>query len=915
MLQNIKFEAGLLSFKSNKFNAVKTTKSLWIFAFLLILASQSLRAQSYTLKGVVLDRITKEPLAGAAVFVENSSRGAVAGENGSFSLEVPEPYENILISYLGYKSLSLTAVEYKQIRLPAIELDQELVAFSNGAVIVGSHYGSRTAINSSVPVDRFPLAVMEQTGQTDLSQQINSLAPSFYSTRLTYSDATDHMDPASLRGLNPDQTLILVNGKRHHPSAVVNTLGVVGRGSVMNDLNTIPTAAISRVEILRDGASAQYGSDAIAGVINIVLKENTGKLNFKSQVGQNYEGDGLQTSIAANYGFKLGKKGGFMNLSTDFRKRQASNRAGIYQGLIYRTADQEGLTLEQNRILDNQEIEARGLSRNDFRMQLGNSALINGNIYLNSKIPVFKIFELYSFGGVNIRNSKSAGDFRLPNDAARSNLILHPDGFLPEIEAKLNDQFISNGIRGELFNWSSDLSCTYGRNAIAFFVNNSTNASMGAASPSGFESGEISYNQSLLNLDFSRDLGSQLSIQQFRLSFGTEFRIENYKIMAGEENSWINQNQASYPGAQGYPGYQPSDETDASRNNMAVYANLNTKPLKNLLFDAALRFENYSDFGGNLSGKLSTLYSITPWLNLRGSVSTGFRAPALHQSYYNYTGSYYFGGFLYEVLTARNDNPVTKAFGIPELKEETSGNYSFGITAKPSENTNLSFDFYQIDVKDRIVLSGFFYKGFGISVVDSLLADLTTTGGAQFFTNAVDTRSRGMDFVLSHEIHYSGGLTGLSFGLNLSKTRITGDLHSSEEITDNGLSGMLFDRQSQALLERSQPSMKSNITLTMVKSKFSCVLRTTFYGEVSYLGQYNTAEDQVYSSKWISDIRLGYKFNGFVSFLAGANNLFNVYPDENNQTLQNQGRFIYNTAVTQFGFNGGYYYGGLAIEL
>jgi len=877
------------------------------------LIPESIVSQVNIIHGKVFDRINQTPLSGASVYVENSQKGTVTDENGNFSLEISSNQENIFVSFLGYKTVSITPEVYLISAEIHIAMEEEMVAFSDGVIIVGSHFGSRSNISSPVPVDQFSSIILNYTGQTDLSQQINSLAPSFYSTRLTYSDATDHMDPAALRGLNPDQTLILVNGKRHHPSAVVNTLGVVGRGSVINDLNTIPASAINRVEILRDGASAQYGSDAIAGVINIVLKESTGKLNLKSNVGQNYEGDGLQTNFAANYGLRLGKNG-YVNLTSEFRKRQATNSAGTYQGLIFRTADQDGLTPDENKALDNQEITAKGLTREDFKMQLGNSAMSDVNFYLNGNIPLANSFELYLFGGANIRNSKSAGDFRLPNDAARSNLIIYPNGFLPEIEAGLNDQFISTGLRGDLFNWNSDLSYTFGRNAIDFFVNNSTNASM-AVSPNHFSSGGISFNQSAVNLDFSRDLGNNLNLESLRFSFGSEFRIENYKIISGEQNSWINEDQLHYPGAQGYPGYQPADEIDASRNNIAFYSEISTVLFEGFLLEAAGRFENYSDFGKNLSGKVSTRYSVTNWLNLRGSVSTGFRAPALHQSHYNYTGSYYFGGYLYEILTARNSNPVTSAFGIPSLKEETSNSYSLGITSKPAKNTNITLDFYQIDVQDRIVLSGFFYKGFGSQVVDSLLADLTTTGGAQFFTNAVDTRTRGMDFVFSHEITYSKGLVGASFGLNLSQTEIIGTIHSSKAIIENGLSEQLFDRQSRAILEKAQPAVKYNFTLNYVLNKFSLVYRNTHYGEVSYLGVYNTDEDQVYSSEVITDIKLSYKLTQKIIVTVGANNLFNIYPDKNNETLQNQGRFIYNTAVTQFGFNGGYYFGGMSLDL
>jgi iron complex outermembrane receptor protein len=883
---------------------------IYFFSFFL---SENIFAQSIQLSGKVSERINHQPLAGANIFLENSHKGTVTDKSGSFNLIIPEPGVNLVISYLGFKTIIISPSEYKNTQNLEITLEEDLIPFSEGAVIVGSRFGSRSSLSSPVPIEQFTSAVLDQTGQSDLSQQINSLAPSFYSTRLTYSDATDHMDPAALRGMNPDQTLILVNGKRHHPSAIVNTLGVVGRGSLINDLNTIPASAIQKVEILHDGASAQYGSDAIAGVINIVLKENTGKLSLKSHVGQCYEGDGLQTNFSANYGFRLAKKG-FVNITSEFRRRELTNRAGIYEGLVYRTEDQDDLSYEDNVILDNQLIASNGLTREDFKMQLGNSAMSDGNIYINANLPVFKTFELYAFGGTNIRNSKSAGDFRLPNQALRRNLVQYPNGFLPEIEARLNDQFLSTGIKGSILQWDSDLSYTYGRNTIGFFVNNSTNASMEEGSPTNFKSGNILYSQNILNLDLSRDFGSKLNMELFRLSFGSEFRSENYQIRAGEENSWINENQLSYPGAQGYPGYQPSDETDAERNNLAFYGDLSFKPLKALLLNVAGRFENYSDFGSNLSGKISSICNIADWLNVRGSFSTGFRAPSLHQSYYNYTGSYYSGGYLYEILTARNSNPVTASFGIPELKEETSNSYSFGITSKPEKNTSLSLDFYQIDVQNRIVLSGTFYHYDGNDVIDSLLADFPTTGGVQFFTNAVDTRTQGIDFVLSHEIPYSKGLFGAGFGLNVSKTKIIGELHSSEAIIENGLTEQLFDRQSRALLELAQPSLKFNITLNYVLNKLSCVLRTTHYGEVSYLGAYDTAEDQIYSSKWITDIKLSYKISRIVSVSAGANNLFNVYPDVNNPTLQSQGRFIYNTAVTQFGFNGGYYYAGLQLE-
>ncbi|MGC9342231.1 MAG: TonB-dependent receptor [Bacteroidales bacterium] len=887
---------------------------LLLFTFPLISNAQEI------LTARIVDKNTFQPLVGANIYTNDSRTGTIADNRGFFSITVPTLSTQIVISHVGYESLKFKAGDFENIAQFVddellIQMKTVVLAFNDEAVVVGSRNYSRTVTSSPVPVDNFPEAVLESTGQSDLSQQLNRIAPSFYSTRLTYSDATDHMDPASLRGMNPDQTLILVNGKRHHPAAVVNTLGVVGRGSVINDLNTIPASAIERVEVLRDGASAQYGSDAIAGVINIVLKDSPQGGFVTTQVGQTYEGDGLQTNFGANYGFGF-KNGTRVNISAEYRKRGSTNRAGIYEGLIYSVDEpDDGISFEEHLANDNQILEDRGLTREDFRMQLGNSEMENRTVYLNINIPLNERFSLYAFGGLNNRFSKSAGDYRLPNDPDRSNLAMYPDGFLPSVEAELRDQFVSTGLTGEIMTWDFDLSNTLGSNSIEYFVNNSTNASMGADSPTSFESGRIRYFQNTVNLDFSRDFGNYMLFDNFIVAFGSEFRLENYRIFAGEEASWINEDQVSFPGAQGYPGYQPSDEVDATRNNIGVYLDIFTKFNDRFSVSTAGRFENYSDFGSNLSGKLAAKYSLASWLNLRGSVSSGFRAPALHQSYYSYTGSYYFGGILYEILTAPNSSEIARSFGIPSLKEETSVNYSFGITSRPGSNTVFTADVYQVDVKDRVVLSGFFYKYFGNTVIDSLLADLTSVGGAQFFTNAIDTRSRGIDIVFSQDFNLTGSRLGFSVGLNLNETEIVGDLNSSDQILENNLEEQLFDRQSRALIELAQPKSKINLALNYRLNAFSVNIKTIRFGEVSYRGITEGEQDQDYSPKWVTDLRLDYRFHRLLSIYIGAQNIFDVYPDGNNETLKNYGRFVYNTAVTQFGFNGGFYYAGLKLDI
>ncbi len=883
----------------------------------MLISSEIVFSQSVNVEGDVRDYATGEPLIGASVYTRDGATGAISGKDGHFSLSLESGTRVIVASYVGYRTDSIRLNLSDRFHEPVhFRLNRDLIAFSNGVVVVGNRNAPRSVINSAVPVDQFPAPVLRNSGNTDLSQQLNTLAPSFYSTRMTYSDATDHVDPATLRGMNPDQTLILVNGKRHHPTAIVNLLSVVGKGSVINDLNTIPSQAIGRVEILRDGASAQYGSDAIAGVINLVLRQDTSGLALRTRIGQTYEGDGLREDISANYGFGIGK-GGYVNLTGEFNQRGATNRAGIYNGLIFRTEGQDGLSFDQNLALDNQILASRGLTRDDFRLHLGNSALGDGKVFLNAMVPVNRHAEFYVFGGMNYRYSESAGDFRLPNDSARNNYDLYPNGFLPYINARLTDHFVSAGLRGTIGGWDADFSNTYGSNGIDFYVSHSANASMGKESPTQFESGGTRYSQNTANLDLSRHFTGVLFIPAVDLNFGSEFRVENYKILPGKRSSWVNEDQVHYPGAQGFPGFQPVDQTDRSRYNIGFYGDAGLSFSPAFLVDVAGRFEDYSDFGTNLSGKIAARYKFNFPLNIRGSVSTGFRAPSLHQIYYSSTGSYYFGGSLFEVLTASNNSRVADAFGIPPLKEETSVSYSLGLTSEPASNTTITADVYRVDVSNRIVLSGTFYTF--IPEVYDLLSSLPSVGGAQFFTNAVDTRTEGADIVFSHLTPLNSGSLGLSAGINLNRTHVTGNVHASTQIQSRGLEDYLFNRQDRALLELAQPLSKINLTATWVWKKLTLTGRTIRFGQVSYRGidtsAAELARDQDYSPRWLTDVRLDYRILPSLDLTIGANNVFNVYPEKNNAVLQNYGRFPYNTAVTQFGFNGGFYYAGLELTM
>lgn len=894
-----------------KANPKEMKKIFYLLAGLVSLCGP-LVSQNAVLRGIAYDHLNQTPLPFTNVYIEGSSLGTLTDLSGKFSIQPPEQKGYLVLRYVGFRTERIEFNTSVQTDLGTIHLSPDLIAFTDEVVVVGSRSYPRTTVQSAVPVDVFPSSVLFATGQQDLSQQINSLSPSFYSARMTFSDATDHMDPAALRGLNPDQTLILVNGKRHHPSAVVNVLSVVGRGSVINDLNTIPSGAIERVEILRDGASAQYGSDAIAGVINLVLREDTAGARIRTRFGQYFAGDGFERNLSASFGAPAGN-GGFIHLTAAYTGRDATNRAGTYQGLVFREAGQEGLSYEENLEIDNGIIASRGLTRDDFSLRLGNSDLKNMNIFLNSAFPLSKESELYLFGGLNHRYSKSTGDFRLPGDESRNNINLYPNGFLPAIHGKLNDRFVSSGLRTELRGWDLDMSNTYGFNRIDFYVRNSLNASMGEDSPRSFESGGLVFSQNTIDLDISRKFGSERFFESLNLSMGGEYRIENYRIISGEEASWINEDQLAYPGAQGFPGYQPDDETDQSRTNAGLFADASLKFNSMFLVEGALRYEEYSDFGDKLTGKLAMRFSPLEILGLRGSVSTGFRAPSLHQRYYSNTGTYYFFGTLFEVLTAANESRVAEAFGIPPLAEENSVSLSLGMSLKPLKNMVITADLYQVDVDDRIVLSGTFWSF--IPSVGTLLQDLPGVGAAQFFTNAIDTRTRGLDIVFSQQIDVWKGIAGISLGANLNETMVRGEIKASDKLVENGLEGLLFDRQARAILELAQPRSKVSGTLNYQTSRFSVTLRNIWFGKVSYRGTDEStgelAKDQDYSPRLLSDLKLGFQLNKNLNFYLGANNLFDVYPDKNVAALRNNGNFPYNTAVTQFGFNGGFVYGGL----
>ncbi|MDV4101263.1 TonB-dependent receptor [Elizabethkingia anophelis] len=867
-------------------------------------------------------------------------------------------------------------------------------------VIVGSRSGGRSKADSPVPVDVFNLKETSLVlPQTNINQILNAVAPSFTSTVQTNADGTDHLDPAQLRGLGPDQVLVLVNGKRRHTSALINVNGSPGRGTVGTDLNAIPSFALSRIEVLRDGASAQYGSDAIAGVMNLQLKRDTGKLTgqvsyggYLTDAAKNHTGnwDGDQIQVDLNYGAKVGKKGGFVNVTFSSQYRNPTFRAGVESGNIYnaynvieKRAAEGGVNLSSyfsniNQIkgtpneqqfvglvhqyaqkvnyFDNayqqqiqnansitalqallggnytdQELAYRGQERRDFNMWVGQSKLNNNQIFVNAEIPLSDTWKVYTFGGYGYRYGTSGGFYRRPNQS-RTFTGLYLDGYLPKINTDIHDVSLSAGVKGTWDGWNVDFSNTFGQNAFNYTINNTGNTSLRFNSPSTFKAGGLRFLQNTINLDFSKKFDV---FNGLNFAFGGEQRHENFQITPGAPASYLTYDVNGNPvtdfktqlrptdffgnalpgGSQVFAGFRDVNAVKKSRNSYAAYADAEVNFTNWLLVDGAVRYENYSDFGNTVNFKLASRIKLTKDLNFRFAGSTGFRAPSIHQIYYNTTSTLFTNGQLLEVGTFSNDSQIAGLLQIPKLKQETSQSVSAGFTYKiPALNLNITADGYWIKVKNRIVLTGQFARPTGdynlMTPSQQKLWDAFNEAGvnaAQFFANAIDTETRGVDVVISHNYKTSGFSLKNDFAINLNKTKRVGNIHSSDLLRDAGLEGTYFSENSRIYLEEAVPRVKASLAHTLQFGKLDVYVRNTYYGKVTgadVIVQPNT--HQIMSDRVITDLSVAYGFSKNISLTLGANNVFDVYPSRNLPVSSNNDQFVYTRSTSQFGMNGRY---------
>lgn len=902
-----------------------TTKTFLITLF--VITHLQLFAQKRNVNGTITDSQSGETLSGVSVRIKGSSTGTFTNQRGQYNIEV-QPNDDLEISMIAYRTVTIhvsaqTTIDVKLERITT-ELEQ--------IILVGSRRSGRVKMETPVPVDVVNVGqVALPTSRMDLTSIMNYAAPSLNYNKQSGSDGADHIDLATLRGLGPDQTLVLINGKRRHQTAFVAVFGTRGRGNSGTDLSAIPIGAIDRVEILRDGASAQYGSDAIAGVINIILKKNvnqfTGNIGYAGYYDKKYNPhfkagydmyeyggalDGNSIAFNGNYGFKVGKNGGFINLTGNI----------LSTGKTFRQA------------LDTTSGTKDYMIDNTVRRAHGDGSMVAGGGFLNAEIPIAKTSTtFYAFGGYNYKSTDAFAFTR--NFSARPERFITTDNFEfidipgiiktdrfgeryynPHIQTKIRDYSFAFGFRGIVGNnWNWDLSNVTGDNNFHFYGDKTMNASLNDIHKNHFDDGGFSFLQNTLNLNFSKEIPKVL--QGFSIALGAEYRYERYKLFAGEEASYKNYQPAKSfgtppdltyvaAGSQGFPGFQPSDEVNANRSTIGAYADAELDVTKRFLIGLAVRFENYSDFGFTHNYKLATRVKLTDQFNLRGSVSTGFRAPSLQQINFSSSFTTVQGGTIAEVKIAPNFSPITKAAGIPDLKQEKSLNASIGFTWKPVSELGITIDGYWVRIKDRVVLSGQFSRDDNLDPAVIAAMNQLNVSLAQFFANAVNTTNRGVDIVIEYNKKLGKGnlrtlLTGNIQSMDIDKINVPAKLNSNADLAAT----FLTEREQQFILS-SAPKTKFGLNIEYNIGKFTAGTRLTYFGKVEILGYgdgssgdfaggfhrgdlyaYVPADDDgrpvkdkyVYGGKLVNDLYFGYKLSKNLSAFIGADNLFNVHPD------------------------------------
>lgn len=750
---------------------------------------------------------------------------------------------------------------------------------SDAIVVTGTRAQGRTRLDSASPVDVLSAASLQRQGTTEVAAALQAIAPSIDFPRAAATDATDAVRPATLRGLSPDQTLVLINGVRGHPSAVLNTNGSVGRGSSAVDLNTVPVTALDRIEVLRDGASAQYGSDAIAGVVNLRLREArsgggaTVTYGFYDTEVETARGErrvrGEPTVTASAWqGIGLGGDG-FLTLSGEYTKRQPTNRADFDP------------RVNPTRITG----------------RFGDPEVEQYTGFANAGVSLGENWQLYGWAGYQDRDTRGAAFPRLPGVTAGYNVAtLYPNGFLPIINTKSTDLNSALGVRGDVGGWNVDLNVSYGRNRIKFRTLNSANFAAGNASQTDFDTGGITYDQWVAGLDVTRRFDV---FQSLNVAFGLEGRREGYRITAGEPAGQPVSGVSA--GAQGFPGLSTANALDRSRRNGSAYIDVEAQLTDAILLGVAGRYEDYSDFGSTANGKVSLRWDVAEWLALRGTASTGFRAPSLQQQFFTSTASVVQNGVPFLTITTPSTSPLGTALGGVQLQPEKSTNFSAGTVIRFG-GFDLTVDGYYIRLRDQLALSENINASFSPAVA-ALLSPYGVTA-ARFFINGLRSTTKGIDAVAHYRWRTEGaGAFDFTVAGNVNTVDVTGVPTSTAVLNP---APTLFARSRILTIEQGTPGEKVSGTVDWSLDRVGALARVTYYGEVNQPGTTPAADIRT-GRHAVTDLELRYQATPGGQVALGVSNLFDVYPDRTTAANNSTGvvGFPY---YSPFGFNGRYLY-------
>lgn len=824
--------------------------------------------------GMVVDQ-NNEPLPGASVVIKGTTTGTTTDFDGKFSINVSQGGV-LVVSYVGF---STSEVTFDGGDLTVVLNEGEAL---DEVLVTGNRSKPRTAIDSAVPIDNIKTESVLNVGEASIERALTFSIPSYNSQDQAISDATAGFSPADLRGLGPSRTLVLINGKRVNQQAQAYLNRTPGKGEVGINLKSIPLAAVERIEVLRDGASSQYGSDAMAGVMNFILKEDSAFSTLSAGTGITSEGDGFQFNVDYNTTFPFGE-GGRINLTVAYTDQEKTNRAGS-----------PGLDAVDTSTARQNEID---FASNDptLGMIVGRPDLQQKTIFANITHPVGENAKFYMTHGYSERWNRSFAYYRFPGwrrDVADAGFLTPtPEDFVgyhPTFEGDIKDFFNVVGVDFDLANgWNLDLSITHGKNSIFYTVNRSVNRdylSDNGWSPTTFKPGGYAFSNIIQNADLTKSFSDQVSF-----SAGVEYKTEKFEAFPGDPFSRYG------GGSDSFAGISLDQEGEWDRNNLAVYSGVDVDLTDKLLISGAVRYEDFSDFGSNVSAKIASRYKLSSQSAVRASFSTGFRAPSLHQKYLSNTQYIIVAGSDEPLLqgTLQNGTDAVRALGIKDLFAETSQNLTAGLTFGNGSNFSGSIDFYTINVDDRILFSSQI-SGAGNPSVQTLL-DQAGVVSVQAWINAGNTKTTGLDFVLN----WKSDTVDLGLIGNFNETEI-------ESIdTPSELSGVnIFAREEAGLIINSRPKSKIILTADYDTDRWEMGMYNTHFGEVTITAPESGGEDQALSAKLITDFRLAYKFTPQLTLSGIVNNAFDVYPDvtlASTNTSQAGSRFVYSSEVQQQG--------------